>query len=105
MKEMEAARLSKKADGLLRAFDSFSEGIMVCDSSTPQLEILFLNDVWCKMTGKLLRPDADNGFRLPEAPMSLASPTSTRTCGFGRIQALCSSYWKRIQTSLAYGFW
>ena len=48
---MEAARLSKKADGLLRAFDSLSEGIMVCDSSTPQLNILFLNDVWCHMTG------------------------------------------------------
>ena len=62
MQAQESERLSKKADGLMRAFDSLSEGIMVCDSTTSNLQILFLNDIWCKMTGTnfcLLVPPAN----------------------------------------------
>ena len=53
LQALEAARIKSQTSGLLRAFDAFKEGIMICSSASPGLEILFFNDAWCKMTGRL----------------------------------------------------
>lgn len=67
---VEAARFESQRSGLLRAFDAFKEGLMVCSSHSPDLQILFFNDAWSKMTGTPLPP----GVRIityPEMPKSL----------------------------------
>lgn len=51
MQAEETARIKGKADSLLRAFEAFKEGVMVCDSSSGELNIVFFNETWSKMTG------------------------------------------------------
>ena len=80
LQALEAARMKSQTSGLLRAFDAFKEGIMICSSSSPSLEILFFNDAWCKLTGRffLSCPTAQAVLTLSQGAQTLHTRISGR---------------------------
>ena len=46
-------QIEAQASGLLTAIDCFKDGIMLVDTSTPLWTIIFINDTWTRVTGKL----------------------------------------------------
>lgn len=50
---VESARIRSQTNGLLRAMDHFNEGIMLVNMGTPTWDIVFVNEAWTQLTGRL----------------------------------------------------